>query len=144
MAMRIWRRVLLGIGLTALLLTITIGVVIWRWHAGGQCVAFGAAYTPIGELKIDGRPYYVYGAVTGFQDKVRIIQVSTAKIPESVCKPEQTAQVVGTETVDEAKVVSKVVLRRKPGGGLDLKLEYSPNKRHDPYREWEGTAIELR
>ena len=95
MSVRIWRRVLLGIGLTALLLTITIGVVIWRWHAGGQCVAFGAAYTPIGELKIDGRPYYVYGAVTGFQDKVRIVQVSTARIPETVCKPEHTAQVVG-------------------------------------------------
>ena len=144
MVLIIWRRVLQGIGLTALLLIITVGMVIWQWHAGGQCLAFGSAYTPIGELKIDGRPYYVYGAVTGFQDKVRIVQVSTAKIPESVCKPEHTAQVVGTETVDEAKVVSKVVLRRKPGGGLDLKLEYSPNKRHDPYREWEGTAIELR
>ena len=44
----------------------------------------------------------------------------------------------------DAKVVSKVVLRRKPGGGLDLRLEYNPIKRRDPYREWEGIAIELR
>ena len=144
MALRIWRRVLQGIGLTALLLIITVGVVIWRWHAGGQCLAFGSAYTPIGELRIDGRPYYVYGAVTGFQDKVRIVQVSTTKIPESVCKPEHTSQVVGTETVDATKVVSKVVLRRNPGGGLDLNLEYSPIKHRDPYSEWEGIAIELR
>jgi hypothetical protein len=144
MALRLWRRVLQGIGLTALLLIITIGVVIWRWHAGGQCLAFGSAYTPIGELKIDGRPYYVYGAVTGFQDKVRIVQVSATEILESVCKPEHTSQVVGTEAVDDAKVVSKVVLRRKPGGGLDVKLEYSPNKRRDPYREWEGIVVELR
>lgn len=144
MALRIWRRVLLGIGLTALLLIIAIGVVIWRWHAGGQCLAFGDSYTPLGELKIDGRPYYVYGAVTGFQDKVRIVQVSTTKISESVCKPEHTPQVIGTETVDDAKVVSKVVLHRKPDGGMDLKLEYSPTKRRDPYRDWEGIAIELR
>jgi hypothetical protein len=82
--------------------------------------------------------------VTGFQDKVRIVQVSTTKIPESVCKPEHTSQVVGTETVDDAKVVSKIVLRRKPGGGLELKLEYSPIEPHDPYREWAGIAIELR
>ena len=100
MALRIWRRVLQGIVLTALLLIITVAVVIWRWHAGGQCLAFGSAYTPIGELKIDGRPYYVYGAVTGFQDKVRIVQVSTTKIPESPGDPDALSGVVFCDGAD--------------------------------------------
>jgi hypothetical protein len=144
MAMRVRRRVLRAFGIAMLLVSFTIGPLTWWLNAGDDCFMFADTYTPMGKLKVDGLPYYVYGTVTGFQDKVRIVQVSTTKIPESVCKPEHTSQVVGTETVDDAKVVSKVVLRRKPGGGLDLVLEYSLSKRRDPHREWEGIAIELR
>lgn len=144
MALRIWRRILQGLGIAALLVIVTMGALIWWLNAGDDCFMFGASYTRIGELNIDGRLYHVYGAVTGFQDKVRIVQISATKIPESVCKPEHTSQVVDTETVDDAKVVSKVVVRRKPDGGPDLRLEYSPNKQRDPYKEWEGIAIELR
>ncbi len=36
------------------------------------------------------------------------------------------------------------IVQVPPGDGLDLKLEYSPMKRRDLYREWEGIAIELR
>ena len=144
MAVRIWQRALKGLAIAALLVMIAIGLMIWRLHAGGHCFPFGDIYTPIGELKIDDRPYYVYGAIAGFEDKVRFVQISATKIPELVCKPEHTPQLVDTETVDDSKAVSKVVVRRKPGGGLDLSLEYSPSKERGPSREWEGIAVELR
>lgn len=144
MAVKIRRRALQGLGIAAFLVMTAIALLIWRLHAGGHCFPFGDIYTPIGELAIDKRPYYVYGAVAGFEDKVRFVQISAREIPEVVCKPEHTPQLVTTETVADTKAVAKVVVRRKPGGGLDLSLEYSSGKQRDPSREWEGIAVELR
>jgi hypothetical protein len=144
MALRIWRRILQGLGIAALLVIFTIGALVGWLNASDDCLMFADSYTSIGELKIDGRPCHVYGAVTGFQDKARIVQLSATTIPGSVCKPKHAPQILATELVDDAKVVSKVVVHRKPGGGLDLKLEYSPGKQRDPYKEWEGIALEVR
>jgi hypothetical protein len=144
MALRIWRRVLQVIGAAVFLSIITVGVLIWRLNAGSQCLAFGDHYTPIGELKIDGQPYYVYGAVTGFQDKARMVQLSATKIPEVVCKPEHITRLVDSEVVDDRRLVTKVLIGRQPDGKLSLTLEYATNMQGGGRLDWDGIAIEVR
>lgn len=132
MALRIWRRTLQGFGIAAVLVIVTIGALIAWLNAGDDCFGFSDSYTPIGELKIDGRPYHVYGAVTGFQDNARIVQLSATPIPGSVCKPKHVPQIVATELGDDAKAVSKVVVRRKPGDRLDLATGIQPQPEARP------------
>jgi hypothetical protein len=144
MALRVWRRVLQGLGVAMLLVAITIGALVWRLNTGKDCLMFGDSYTPIREVKIDGRPYYVYGAVTGFQDKARFVQLSTTKMPETVCNAEDITRLVDSEVVDDNRRVTKVLVGRQRDGKLSLTLEYATDMQRGERLDWEGIAIEVR
>lgn len=144
MALRVWRRILQGLGVAVLLVVVTIGVLIWRLNTGKDCLMFGDSYTPIGELKIDGRPYYVYGAVTGFQDKARFVQLSTTKMADTVCNAEDITRLVDSKVVDDKRRVTKVLVGRQRDGKLSLTLEYTTDMQGGERLDWEGIAIELR
>jgi hypothetical protein len=144
MALRVWRRDFQGLGLAVLLVAITMGALIWRLNTGKNCLMFGNSYTPIGEVKIDGRPYYVYGAVTGFQDKARFVQLSTTKMPDTVCNAEDITRLVDSELVDDKRRVTKVLVGRQRDGRLSLTLEYATSMQGGERLDWEGIAIEVR
>lgn len=140
----IWRRTLQGLGIAVLLLALGVGAVIWKIRSGDECLAFGDAYTPIGELQVDGRPYYVYGVVSGFQDKVQLVQISAVKLPQTVCRTDEMARPIESVVVEEPRVIKKVLVSRKPGSGLTLDFEYGAALQAGARQQWELITIEVR
>ena len=131
------------IGVVFLLTAIMGGLVVWKIRSDDSCLMFGNSYTELKTLAIDGRPYYVYWGVSGFQDKVNLVALSDEKISEATCDFKEKNSGIYSIVVDDDKVVKKLLITRKREAGFNLEVVYQEKGQAQTLSDLPNISVEV-
>ena len=131
------------IGVVFLLAAIMGGLVVWKIRSDDSCLMFGNSYTELKTLAIDGRPYYVYWGVSGFQDKVNLVALSDEKISEANCDFKEKNSGIYSIVVDDDKVVKKLLITRKREAGFNLEVVYQEKGQAQTLSDLPNISVEV-
>ncbi|MCW7541870.1 hypothetical protein OOT46_29155 [Aquabacterium sp. A7-Y] len=136
------RTMLKIIGVVAIVLVAATAALVWKIRAD-DCSMFSDSFTKIKTITIDGKAYYIYREVSGFQDKVTQLSLSAENLPESVCDYSKIKNRRYPAELDEEKFIKKLVVTRKSDASFNLEVIYDDERPPQPFSDFAYIPVEV-